>query len=167
MLMGQKEPQPKSLLRAPSLLRMGPKNRGQARDKRHTNETSGKHLVPALLTPPASALRAVTADEFLCQPFSGGNDASTYIVLQVEVTASLQQNLDHREMALIGSKVQGGPAMLLKQRKQLVSELDTPRDRTPRQEDTPAFQRGHTAFQNTSAPASNPSCPSALEGDSQ
>lgn len=112
-----------------------PKNRDQTRDKRHTNKTSGKRLIPALLTPPASALRAAAADKLLCQPFSGGNDASTYIILHVEVTASLQQNLDHREMALIGSKVQGGPAMLLMQRKQLVSELDT-----LRQEDTPAFQ---------------------------
>lgn len=51
----------------------------------------------------------------------------TYIILHIEVTASLQQNLDHREMTLIGSKVQGGPAMLSMQRKQLVSEVDTPR----------------------------------------
>lgn len=137
-----------------------PKNRGQARDKRHTNKTSGKHLVPALLTLPASALRAATADELLCRPFSGGNDASTYIILQVEVTASLQQDLDHREMALIGSKVQGGPAMLLIQRKQLDSELDT------LGQDTKA--RGHTSFsEHLCPPASNPSCPSALEGDSQ
>lgn len=138
-----------------------PKNRDQARDKRQTSKTSGKHLVPALLTPPASALRAATADKLLCQPFSRGNDTSTYIILHVKVTASLQQNLDHREMALIGSKVQGGPAMLLMQRKQLVSELDTSRDRTLRQE------RGHASFSKHLCPsASNPSCPSALEGDS-
>lgn len=45
---------------------------------------------------------------------------STYIVLYIEVTASLQQDLDHREMTLIGSKVQGGPAMLLMQKQQLI-----------------------------------------------
>ena len=41
--------------------------------------------------------------------------ASTHIILDIEVTASLQQDLDHREMALIGSKMQGRPAMLLMQ----------------------------------------------------
>lgn len=34
------------------------------------------------------------------------------IILHIEVTASLQQNLHHRKMTLIGSEVQGGPAML-------------------------------------------------------
>lgn len=34
------------------------------------------------------------------------------IILDIEVTASLQQDLDHRKMALIGSKMQGGPPML-------------------------------------------------------
>lgn len=34
------------------------------------------------------------------------------IILHIEVTASLQQDLDHRQMTLVGSKVQGGPAML-------------------------------------------------------
>lgn len=65
--------------------------------------------------------------------------ASTYIILHIEVTASLQQNLDHGQMTLIGSKVQGGPAMLLMQRRQLVSELDTPQDRTLK-------PRGHSSF---------------------
>lgn len=43
--------------------------------------------------------------------------ASTHIILDIEVTASLQQDLDHRKMALIGSKMQGRPAMLLTQSK--------------------------------------------------
>jgi hypothetical protein len=44
--------------------------------------------------------------------------ASTHIVLHIEVAASLQQDLDHRKMALIGSKMQGRPAMLLMESKQ-------------------------------------------------
>lgn len=43
--------------------------------------------------------------------------ASTHIILDIKVTASLQQDLDHREMALIGSEMQGGPAMLWTQSK--------------------------------------------------
>lgn len=39
--------------------------------------------------------------------------ASTHIVLNIEVTASLQQDLDHSKMTFIGSEMQGGPAMLL------------------------------------------------------
>lgn len=50
----------------------------------------------------------------------------TYIILYIEVTASLQQNLHHRKMTLIGSKMQGGPAMLLMQKRWLVLEQDPP-----------------------------------------
>lgn len=34
------------------------------------------------------------------------------IILNIEVTTCLQQNLDNVEMTLVGSKMQGGPAML-------------------------------------------------------
>lgn len=44
-----------------------------------------------------------------CGPVQGG---LVPIILDIEVAASLQQNLDHRKMALIGSKMQGSPAML-------------------------------------------------------
>lgn len=43
--------------------------------------------------------------------------ASTHIVLNIEVAASLQQDLDHSKMTFIGSEMQGGPAMLLMQSK--------------------------------------------------
>lgn len=38
--------------------------------------------------------------------------ASTYVILNIQVTACLQQNLDNMEMTPVGSKMQGSSAML-------------------------------------------------------
>lgn len=42
---------------------------------------------------------------------------STYIILNIQVTTCFQQNLDNMEVTLVGSKMQGGPAMLRMRRK--------------------------------------------------
>lgn len=121
-----------SLLQASLLLRTGlPKNifaSTGTRLEQKKKKNSSKHLAPSLLILATSAPRTATADKLPANPsLEGRMLIYTYIILHIEVTASLQQNLDHREMTLIGSKVQGGPAMLSMQRKQLVSEVDTPR----------------------------------------
>lgn len=45
---------------------------------------------------------------------------STYIILNIQVTTCFQQNLDNMEVTLVGSKMQGGPAMLWMRRKKII-----------------------------------------------